>query len=599
MCELLKTHPSWIERPSGTVNEEEIYENAVPLLIRDHTVLIRSSLDKMDRVFAADALLQRLLPKERIQFTGTHLEEVRKEVRRHGESWRISPTPQSTREIIHYIRSSRVQVGAGTVFYHNVPTGGRFLTFEEFMRIRPLLRSDPQEALVRFKEIVQLTQWVNEQGARELSFLVKAGRVLHTDKLQQLIHLLERCSGREVEKAEALFDRFAQEFALAAGPELLVDDENCVAWRTALFCRLYDIQEEAVEEWTLGLSPEFHLNVRWLPGARLVDGEPLFESVAETRVRQLITHFCRTRADLVSINVGRVESSQTQRDSTGEKREVYLVVLGFEDDEEEIRLLRMIKWDVMHRLDRGLSKDQAIQETKAYRDYIFDRLQAAEELGIPIPDFSQIKLEQNIPGIGTVPVYFFERHYVQGMVTDKIPPGLYQCPGCLVRLGTLLGVAAAVSMVLGRANPRSGRVFFDDGDEVIQFSRQGLPEKMVVVETTGSFTDWTTPLEEMLPRYLKRLAQHLSKARNNKAAPTEITESVNAFGRSLTAEIRRMQEVLAKSRPHLRSLFMHHADEPGSIRRRWEGILDRLETADTAELLACVAQSPELNVFRN
>ncbi len=87
-------------------------------------------------------------------------------------------------------------------------------------------------------------------------------------------------AAREASEAERLFEDVADAFARAAGPELRADDENCLAWRTTMFCRLFDIDETTLEEYALGLSPEFRLNVRWLPGAHF-DGEPASEGSAE------------------------------------------------------------------------------------------------------------------------------------------------------------------------------------------------------------------------------------------------------------------------------------------------------------------------------
>ena len=50
------------ERDPTAEEEEEIYENVVSLLVRAPIVLIRSYPDDMERVFAADELLQQLLP---------------------------------------------------------------------------------------------------------------------------------------------------------------------------------------------------------------------------------------------------------------------------------------------------------------------------------------------------------------------------------------------------------------------------------------------------------------------------------------------------------------------------------------------------------
>jgi len=92
-----------------------------------------------------------------------------------------------------------------------------------------------------------------------------------------------------------------------------------------MFCRLFDIDETTLEEYALGLSPEFRLNVRWLPGARFdggpafgPDGEPVFESNAEPRTRQLINHFLKSWPGVAAVNVGRVTSAQTARDRSGE-----------------------------------------------------------------------------------------------------------------------------------------------------------------------------------------------------------------------------------------------------------------------------------------
>jgi len=79
-------------------------------------------------------------------------------------------------------------------------------------------------------------------------------------------------------------------------------------------------------------------------------------------------------------HVGRVESPLTERDRSGEEREVYLVVLGLAGGTEDIRLVRMMKWEVYHRLKQGIPLEQAIGETIQYRNYIFDRLQAAATL---------------------------------------------------------------------------------------------------------------------------------------------------------------------------------------------------------------------------
>lgn len=582
--------------PPVALEETAVYEDAVSLLLRDDVVLIRSEPESMEKIFAADRLLQLLVPKQHIQFTGIQLAEVRRALRARGESWRISPPPHSVEEMITHIRASKVSVGTGMVLYHSAVTGERFLTYQQFVSIRPLLRRDRGEALARLQEIVHLSSLTNREGFPELSLLAHPERPLRPAALANLIALLrESDSDEALLEAEMGFDRFAASFAAAAGAELVVDSEAYAPWRAALFSRLFHIDMSAVEEWALGLSTEFHMNVRWLPGAGIVSGEPVFERDAPLRVRALINHYCNLYNTLTSINLGRVESSQTSRDRSGEEREVYLATLGFEDGRDEIRILRCMKWDIAHRLKMGEPLEQAISETLQYRRYILDRLNAFGALEIPIPPYSEIVFHENAPYLGTVPLFFMERPYVPGIVSDKIPAGRYAQPELVVRLARLLGTSAAVSLIMGRACPRTGHIFFDDGDEVIQFDEQGLPHQLVLAETTGSFADWSTPLTINLSHCLEHLSAHLSLARIEDLGNRTPARAVEAFAEGLVTEIGRMQRLLHENTLRLRCLFSDRSEEPGGIRYRWERILNRLEWADLEELRRVVMESPCLS----
>jgi hypothetical protein len=599
--ELLRSRILETEKRDLTEEEEQgIYDNVIALLSRDATVLIRSYPEDMERVFAADELLQRVLSKESIQFTGVHIPEVREQLRRRGENWRISPPPRSAREISQHICASRVQVKTGASYYQNAQSGERFLTYEEFMRIRFLLREAPKEAIARLKEINHLSSLVNDQGVPELSLFLPAKKRLSTNLLAGLVPVLENAAARlDLERAEALFDDFAASYAAAAGDELTVDGEKHTTWQTTMFCRLYDLDEELVEEGRLGLSPEFHLNVRWLPGALLRGSEVTFETNTDPRVHNLIEYFLHTRPDMVWINIGRVESSLTTRDRTGEEREVYLVVLGYSGDREEIRLVRLMKWDVIHRLKQGFPLSQAIGDTIRYSDYIVDRLRAATALEIPILNYNPIQFMEEIQGIGQIPVFFFDRRYVTGMVSDKIPLPYYAKKGFVIRLGRLLGIAAAASMVLGRASYRRGDLFFDDGDEVIQMNAEKLPERLIISETTGSFTDSTTPIRVLLHQCLGHLAVHLKKARERGISDEDLRAAIEAFTGALRTDIERMQALLGERSTALHSLFGDQTSEPGSVRARWKSMLERLATTDTGELADAVIASPQLAEFTN
>lgn len=577
--------------------ESRICHDAVSLLIRGSLILVRSDPADMDRIFAADRILQSFFPKEIIQFTGLHIPEVRRRLRHRGESWRVSPTPRSVQEISSYVKASRVQVGTGLTVYYNAPTGGRFLTFDEFMRIRPLLESDRKEALERLREMLNLLQRFNNRGSRELSFFLPAGVSIDFTDLEEVVSLLETLPASEPSfEVKAAFDRFASHFARAAGSELVVDDYQNPVWRNTMFCRLLDINEEEMEEWSLHLSPEFHLNVKWLPGATVADDELRFDPNVHRRVQGLISHFWKKSGGLVSINVGRIEESQTSRDISGEERDVYLVVMTTRDRQDSIRLLRLMKWDVIHWIKMGFSLEHAIAETIKYRTFIFDRLHAASRLGFPILSYDEIRLDEDVPGLGTIPAFFFERQYIPGIVTDKIPISCYRNPDFIKGLAGLLGVAAAFTLVLGRASPRTGEIYYDDGDELIQLNSWSIPVRLVVIETTGSFTDWTTPLVALLPQCLARFRVHLDKAFESGAPLQIIEESVSAFAGALRDKLRAIQQIAFAPSSRIESLFSDRPHEQGGMRHRWEGILRRLKETDVGELHDFVLKSAELRI---
>lgn len=585
-----------------------ITSGAVPLNLNDTTVFIRTDSEKIDLALAADELLQEIWPKSRIQFTGLHLAEVRNALHGRGETWRIAPVPVEAADFEHILSDCRVRVGTGLNYLYNRHTGSHILTVAEFLNIRPLLRDDIGEALSRLKEIAELHQLDNNQGYPELVFLTPTDTPLDLSLLQELIHLL---SSRPfpapsetiayIREAEMLFDQFAARFAAQAGPSLTTDNPASSRWRAVAMRRLFNIDERTTEEWALGLGPEFFLNVRWLPGARLREDGPAFEPDAPPRVKSLIGYYHRARPEAISINVGRIITPLTERTSIGEEREVYIVSLGLPDGGKDIRLVRMSKWDVTHRLKKGMRLEQAIHETREYRDYIVDRLNAARSLEIPIPVFHEIDMEEPC-GPTAIPVYYFEREYVPGMVTSRIPEIFYARQEFIVLLAGFLGKAAAISLALGRKNPKTFELYFDDGDELIQLNGEGLPERLMLIETTGSFADWAGPLEAMLPRCLERFSAHLEKARRMGVPEAKRAEAISAFGLGLAAEIRRMRNVLNKPDAAPDTLFMHRTNEPEGVRHRWEHILKRLRSADPDGLMSRVIEgvrAGELEMMKN
>jgi len=592
------TAADYLKQSSPGKSESEILKalcaDVVSLNFIKDKITIRMELPKIELALAADAMLQQFLPKNRIQFTGLHLAEVRNALRLRGEIWRFAPTPVEETDFSNLIRHCRVDIGTGVQYLYNKHTGEHVLTYDEFMKIRPLIRADVQEAISRLKEIIQLNNLINNQGYPELVFLLPSDRKLECGLLDKIISLADSNGNQDnIDEIERLFDRFSESFFREAGPELSIDDAKCSQWRAIALCRLYNIDEKTTAEWALGLGMEFYLNIKWMPGARIIDDNLVYEPDVNPRVKSLIKYYRQIRDDFISINVGYIVCPLTDRDSTGEEREVYIVSLGLADGNREIRHVRMSKWDVKHRLKKGLSVEQAIGETKKYRDYIIDRLTAARALELSIPVFKEINIEDEY-GHATIPVYYFERQYIPGIMTSRIPNEFYSRKEFLPRLSRLLGKAAAASLVLGRRDPRSFELFFDDGDELIQLNEAGLPESMMMIETTGSFADWNTPLIQMLPHCLEHLNSHFQKARQQGVEAEQILKSVDNFADGLITEIQRMQRLLNEPISIVSSLFSDRTHEPQGIRIRWEGILNRIKTTDTAQLKKLISESSYL-----
>ena len=103
---------------------------------------------------------------------------------------------------------------------------------------------------------------------------------------------------------------------------------------------------------------------------------------------------------------------------------------------------------------------------------------------------------------------YFERDYIRGMATDKIPPQRLADAAFASRLARLLGQAAAPNMIVGRCDLQ-GRVVFDDGDEVVIENEAGLPVEIVVADQTGTFADYRTDLEHFAAEYAEPVNRRL------------------------------------------------------------------------------------------
>ena len=177
------------------------------------------------------------------------------------------------------------------------------------------------------------------------------------------------------------------------------------------------------------------------------------------------------------MNVGRVRQSLSKRRLLlGGRRSVYLAELRIHGAREPtVRFIRFQKWGIRERLDEGKPLLQAMLESEEYTDYVLDRRLGVLQLGMHLPEgLSLHRTREHYHGANPelagrpIPVVYFERDFLHGLATDKLPLSKYLQPGYAGRLAALLGRAASSNLICGRAVERTKQVMFDDGDEVIQ-----------------------------------------------------------------------------------------------------------------------------------
>ena len=186
---------------------------------------------------------------------------------------------------------------------------------------------------------------------------------------------------------------------------------------------------------------------------------------------------------------------------------------------------------------------------------------------------------------------YFERDYIRGMATDKIPPERLADPTFADRLARLLGQAAAPNMIVGRCDLQ-GRVVFDDGDEVVIVNEAGLPVEIVVADQMGTYVDYHTDLAHFA-------AEYAGPANRRLALLSDPEEFVALYVDGFVTRFSRVQLEYRKRKRAFDTLFKHRPrDEAGSFAYRWECVLDRLRRAEP-QSLGNLIRSHIISVPRN
>lgn len=582
-------------QPAMTEQEEEAeLSNSVDLVMEGDTVLIRPDPAHMDLAFVADEILQEIVPKEQIKFLHVLDEQVRNAIKRRGESWRINPLPRSPADMRQMVLGSRIGIGGREIYYYNRESGTRFLTCQEFASLGALDEAERRRLLA---EVKTGAAEFNRIGRPEIAFFM-TGKTFGAADIAPFDFM-----AMPSEQLQMAFEGLRKKFTDAVPSDLRQDDANQPEWRNRMYAALIGFEEDAASEETLlGLATEFYLQVEWLPGGRIEEGELILDSVMDQTIepgneeqratmllrekaRAFIINYMREYSDVEYVNIGRLIGSLSLRQPLLGRRGVFLIEIKQRATPLPVlKIIRMQKWGVSEHLDDGKSLLDAMLFSEEYTDYILNRRLACRQLGMNLPSHTTThKLSERYFGKNrdyhglTIYSPYFERDYIAGKATDKIPASKFANESYAYAFARMLGQAAALNLIVGRCQ-LTGQVIFDDGDEVVIENRVGMPVEIIVTDHTGTFTDFRRSLAESAPEYARSVNKRLPML----SQPMAFAQAyLNGFAERLE----KIQQEYRRRKRAFDNLFKHQPPvEGGNLSFRWLRVLERLNQADSQAL---------------
>ena len=593
------------ERPLTPSEEEAEIAESVDLIFTDDQVLIRPNPDRMDLAFRADEVLQTMVAKRSIRFLNTSSAKVRAALRARGENWRMARQPISQDDMAALIEHAKVAIGERPIYYYNPATGTRFVTAGAYAEIKGMPPADFRRQVV---EIVTGLNKRNRTGHPEIDLFPAATPI----EVKRAFRDLKVAELGDAELKSAC-DQIALDWRMALPPELRDESVANFDWRNAMCHALTAGPNETTaeeQELVAGISPEFYRQIEWLPGARIADGEvifdPIYDEAARTqdpellalcdmRVKSLLFNTTRLFGRIRYINVGRIAASLARRPIAGDRRG-HLYIMQYEEEgeaEPTVMMIRLQKWGVAEHLDEGKSLLQSILEADEYSDFILDRRLMCRQLGMNLPrhigygHFAEKYRGSNQYNGVSVRSAYFVRSYVHGIASDKVPLAKYRNPAWAQKFAFLMGRAAAIDLVVGRRNSITKELLFDQNYEVVTTGEDGMPAEIRITDHAGSFVDYERPLADFASEYA---AFATRRAKYVTEYPTFVAAYVEGFRRHLA-------ETQAAYRARRRAFDHLFSDRPydtnGSGAYRWACALRRLDACDpdaiAAQLKAAIA----------
>jgi len=571
----------------------DLSNHAVDLIMKGRNLLIRPDPAQMALAFQADESLQELVPKQHIRFLNARHPKVLQAIRERGEYWRISPQPRNKDAIIKAIKDARTAIGGQAIYYHSPETGTRYLTVQSFGALAALDDECLRKHLI---EIRDYAQKFNRTHHREIDFF---GTDLAPFGIADFASPpFETDSPADLRAHHAdLLARFMNATPAALQKDAPAEPE----WRKRMFACLSEEPSEAPADALIGgLSPEFFHQIYWHPGGRIEHGELMFDPIfdrarnhpddhelarlCDERVRGFIRNYVREFGGIQYVNIGGILPEMRQRPPVGGHR-AYIAEVMYRGAPKPVRrILRMQRWGIRERLDEGKDLLWAVMEGAEYTEYTLDRRLGCWELGMPLPgridtrhigeDYNGKQAKYHGTRIWTT---YYERDFIDGMATDKIPEDRFHDEAFMLQVAKLLGQAAAPNLVVGRTDDK-GNVTFDSGDEMILFDEKGQPDHIVVADHAGTFANVQSPLTDFAEGYARPVTSRVRRLPFPQAFSDAYLGGMESRLEEMKNEYRLKQHVFD-------ALFTGNRQGPGTFSDRWDQALTRLENTDVAEFI--------------
>ena len=587
-------------KPSLTMAEEELeMSESVDLIFTDDQVLIRPNPDRMDLAFRADEELQKMVSKRAIRFLNTSSAKVRAALRARGENWRMARQPISQEDMSNLIGASKVPMGERPIYYYNRMAGTRFVTAGCYNEIEHLSAEDFRRQIA---EIVTGLNKRNRIGQPEVDLFPSTTPI----EIKQALKTLKP-DALDDAALKATCEKIAREWRMAIPAELREESVANFEWRNAM-CRSITRtpNETAADEQDLvsGISPEFYRQIEWLPGARIDNGEVIFDAIydeaartqdpellamCDNRVKSFLFNTTRLFGKLAYINIGRIVNSLSRKPVVGNRRGNEYIMQYCEEGcvEAKVKIVRLQKWGVAEHLDEGKDLLQAIIEADEYSDYILDRRLMCRQLGMNLPrhlgygHFTEKYRGLNQYNGVAVRTSYFVRSYVPGLASDKIPITRYRSPAFAQAFASLMGEAAAIDMIVGRCDSVTKELLFDKHYEIVHCDEEGIPAEIRITDHVGSFVDYERDFEGVVARY----ADVVTRRRNYVA---DFDGFAAAYVEGFRRKLVETQTAYRARKTAFDELFSDRPyDTNGSGAYRWAKSLRRLD-ACTPERVAAV-----------